>query len=142
MVIGMNLQQRRRPAVAATELAILLPFMALVFTLVLDFGRVFHYTQTLQQSAAAGALRASGLARSPSSMSAEQSARDAACACASDLSPALLPENVTLTTDQLNKSVTVTVEFDFELFTPLLSSSSTVRLHRSATFSISSRPGD
>ncbi len=56
-----SLTQRRRRcnrnASAAVELAILLPFLTLMFTAAVDFGRAFYVTQTLEAGIRRGAVR-------------------------------------------------------------------------------------
>lgn len=44
-----------RRAVAAVELAVLLPFLGFIFVLAIDFARVFYYTLTLNNCARTGA---------------------------------------------------------------------------------------
>src|SRR5438552_3318495 len=56
---------RRRPGAAAAELAILLPFLGLMFVTALDFCRVFYAAQTIENSARSAALYASGNAVNP-----------------------------------------------------------------------------
>jgi Flp pilus assembly protein TadG len=58
----------RRPGVAATELAVLLPFMAFMFIIAVDWARVFYYSIAVRNCARNGALY----------MSQQQSARTTA----------------------------------------------------------------
>jgi Flp pilus assembly protein TadG len=131
--------QARRGA-AALELAILLPFLGLMFTAALDFARVFHVTQTLQSAAQTGALVASGTACTPpSSGSVTDAATRAACADGTSLTPPLQSGGVTVSFD--DTSATVTVDYDFELLTPVLGSSQTVHLRRTVTLRRAPVPG-
>lgn len=47
-----------RPGVAATELAILLPFLCFLFVLAIDFGRIFYVSITIENCARNGAFYA------------------------------------------------------------------------------------
>ena len=93
------IQNQKRSAVAAAELAILLPFLLLMFGVALDFCRVFYASQTIQNCAYAGALYASGQASPrPSLGSASAAAQDAALAEGVSLNPPLTAANITTTT--------------------------------------------
>jgi Flp pilus assembly protein TadG len=48
--------RHNRPAAASVELAVLVPFLTFIFLITVDFGRVFYYSITLNNAAAAGAL--------------------------------------------------------------------------------------
>jgi hypothetical protein len=52
-------QRQKRKAVAAAELAILLPFLAFIFVIAVDFARIFYFTQIIENCARNGALYAS-----------------------------------------------------------------------------------
>jgi Flp pilus assembly protein TadG len=129
-----------RPGAAATELALLLPFLGLMFVAALDFGRVFHATQTLQACAQAGALFASGTAKTPSATGPEQAAKNAACAAGASLVPALQADQVTVTLD--SSTATVSVAYDFPLLTPILGPGTVAHLTRTATISLAPVPGN
>ncbi len=45
-----------RPGVAATELAVLLPFIAFMFVVAVDWARIFYYSITVENCARNGAL--------------------------------------------------------------------------------------
>lgn len=128
--------RRGRRAAAATELAIALPFLGLIFAVGLDFARIYYATQTLENCAYAGALYASGTVRiAPSSQSAGITAQDrtnaaisAATAEGVSLSPAVDPAKVQVTF--ANGSASVTVSYDFPTITPILNSSRVVSLTR------------
>lgn len=45
---------RRRHAIAATELAVVLPFLVFVFAITVDFARIFYYTISLEYAARDG----------------------------------------------------------------------------------------
>ena len=131
----------RRTAAAAVELAVLLPFLALVFSAVVDFARVLHATQMLQAAAAAGAVTASGAAWTPGyPNTAVAAGKAAAVAAAPGLQPPLAPDAVTVTL--AGGRATVTVACDFPLATAVLVPSRTVRLERTTTLAVAPRPGD
>ena len=114
---------RRRRGVAAAELAILLPFIVLLFGVAVDFCRVFYASQTIQNSAYAGSLYASAVVSSrPDVATAGAAAQDAALAEAVSLNPALPSGNITTTL--ANGMATVTVTYDFPLLIPFMGSKS------------------
>jgi Flp pilus assembly protein TadG len=45
-----------RPGAATVEFAVLAPFLAYIFLLAVDYGRVFYYSVTVQNAARKGAL--------------------------------------------------------------------------------------
>src|SRR4029077_7450318 len=84
-----------RPGVAATELAIWLPFLVLLFAVAVDFCRIYFTTQTVQNCAQAGAMYASGVSPiDTTTTTASAAAVQAAVAEGTSLSPALQPSNV------------------------------------------------
>src|SRR5260370_40421031 len=89
---------RRRPAAAATEMALLLPFVALLFVGAVDFCRVYYSSQTVQNCARSGALYASGVCRRDPSTSAARAATDAAAAAGGSLDPPPPAHKVVATT--------------------------------------------
>ena len=60
---GRRIPPLRRRAVAAAELAILLPFLAFAFVAALDYCRVYYVTQLVQTSAHTAAQYACGMAK-------------------------------------------------------------------------------
>lgn len=77
--------RQSRPGVAAVELALMLPLLALLFVVTVDFARVFYFSVTLQNSARAGAVFASDPHVAGESPFA--SVQEAALADAQNLSP-------------------------------------------------------
>ena len=135
---GTNRANRR--GAAAVELAVLLPFIGLMFAAALDFARVFATTQALENAAYAGALYASGTAWAPGAPTGSaDAAKKAAVAEGPALSPALQAGNVTVTVAGGN--ATVSVDYDFPLITAVLGQS-TVHLKRTVTLKVAPRPGD
>jgi Flp pilus assembly protein TadG len=125
--------------VAATELAIWLPFLALLFAVAVDFCRIYFTTQTVQNCAYAGALYASGVSSCDAATTATDAAAQAARAEGASLSPAVQTSNVT--TSAAGSSVTVTVTYDFTLLTRLPGLGQTVTITRSVTMASVPAPG-
>ena len=119
----------RRPGVAATELAVLLPFIAFMFVIAVDWARVFYYSIAVRNCARNGALYMaqqqsaktisspytdSGLVNlyfnSPSPVTA------AALADAPDLTPAPTVTSAT-GSDSYGSYVEVTVSYTFQTVT-------------------------
>jgi Flp pilus assembly protein TadG len=128
-----------RPGAAAVELAILLPFLALMFLVSVDFCRVFYYTQTLQGCAEVGALYASGTAQPPPNTSATDAATQAALAEGTLLSPALTSSNVSVSVT--GNSATVTVTYGFQTLVPYPGLARTLTLTRTATMTMAPAVG-
>ena len=76
----------KRRGASVVELALLLPLLAFLFVIAVDFGRVFYFSVTLQNCARAGALYASDSYVADESPFAN--VEEAALADATDLSPA------------------------------------------------------
>jgi Flp pilus assembly protein TadG len=135
-----NLTPTRRGA-AALELAILLPFLVLMFAAAVDVARVFHVTQVMESAAYAGAVYASGTAWAPGpGGDLIQAAKSAVCANGALMNLPLQPTNVTVA--PASKTVAVTVDYDFPLVTAVLTPSGTVHLRRTVTMNSAPRPGD
>ena len=121
-----------RSGAVAAEFAVLLPFMAFLFAAVLDYARVYYCSQVAENCAHAGALYASGTAKSPTaSYTVTDAARQAACAEGAGLSPPLSASQVDVALG--NNNVTVTVNYDFTLLTPLLNRGGVLHLQRAVT---------
>jgi Flp pilus assembly protein TadG len=129
-----------RRGVIATEAAILLPFLSLMLIIAIDYCRIFCATQTLRNCAHTGALYASATAQIPSSQDSGQAAKLAAVAEGAALSPPLPADNVSVSFDQ--QSATVTVQYEYQMLTPYLSSSGKVVLTRQETMALAPRPGN
>jgi Flp pilus assembly protein TadG len=104
----------RRPAAATVELAFLLPFLAFLFVIAVDWSRIFYYSMVVTNSARNGALYACDPVSQPTSPYANVTA--AALAEASNLSPA---PTVTSTSgsDSSGSYVAVTVSYQFNTVT-------------------------
>jgi Flp pilus assembly protein TadG len=124
----------RRCGVAAAELAIMLPFLSLMFVTALDFCRVFHVSQTIQNSARVAALYASGTAQNPQAASVDAAAKQAAAAECASLNPPLDTNNVSITIG--SGQAVAQVKYDFPLLTPIMGSSGTITITRSVTMAL------
>jgi Flp pilus assembly protein TadG len=131
-----------RRGIAAAELAILLPFLALMFIAAVDFCRVYYCTQTVQDCARSAAFYASGTSRrDPSTTTLEQAAKDAAIAGGQSLSPPLANSDVAVTID--NASATVTITYSFPLFTNYFVVPNPIVIRRTVTMANALRsPGE
>jgi Flp pilus assembly protein TadG len=111
-----------RRAAAAVELAVVLPFMAALFVIAVDFSRVFYYQMTLNNCARNGAVFGSNL-RSYQEKAVIQpydTITTATTADGSTLSPPLDASNVTVTNGtgaDGNPDVTVTINYQFSSIT-------------------------
>lgn len=129
-----------RRGVAAAELAIWLPFLMLLFAVAIDFCRIYATTQTVQNSAAAGVMVASGVSWiDTTTTTTADAAVQAAVAEGTSLSPALQASNVTVSSS--GSSTQVTVTYDFALLTRLPGLPGTVTITRSVTMSSVPQPG-
>ena len=118
----------RRRGAAVVELAILLPFLMLLFVLAVDFARVFYCSLTITNCARAGALYASDPVAAAESPFA--SIQAAALADATNLTP---QPTVTSSqgTDALGQPyVEVTVSYAFKTITGYLGSTGNVQVIR------------
>jgi Flp pilus assembly protein TadG len=110
-----------RRGVAAVELAILLPLLALLFVITIDFARVFYYQLTLENCARNGAVFGSNL-RSYQEMGCVNynNIIDATLADGSSLNPPLDSSQITVTSgtgSDGNPDVTVTISYPFTTIT-------------------------
>jgi Flp pilus assembly protein TadG len=120
-----------RPGAAAVELVFLLPFLALMFAAALDFARAYFATQVLDTAASTGASYASGTALVPASTTTPTAAAVAAAVAeGAGLAPALTADQVTVSIS--GGVATVTVQYNFPLFTGFLVPGGTVALQRTA----------
>jgi len=108
---------KTRQGAAVVELAVLLPFIAFLFVIAIDYARVFYFSQVIENSARGGALYASNLttAQSPYSTVAQ-----AALADATDLNPQPTVTSTTGNDAAGNPFVQVTVSWQFQTITDFL----------------------
>jgi Flp pilus assembly protein TadG len=136
-----NSRQRRRKGASAAELALLLPMLLLMLVGAVDFCRFFHTYTTITNAARNGALWAADPMANGTvtpSQSPYATVQDAAIADASGLRPALTASGVTSSsgTDGAgNATVSVTVQYNFPLFTSYLGFGS-LNLQRTVTMRV------
>jgi Flp pilus assembly protein TadG len=113
---GASHVKRRRTAarsgVAAVELAVVLPFLAFLFLIAVDYGRVFYYSQIVENCARNGALYASDPKASNHNL--YSTVQDAALADAGNLSPQPTVTSSSGTDATGNPYVQVTVSWQFQ----------------------------
>jgi Flp pilus assembly protein TadG len=100
-----------RGGAAAVEMAIIVPFLAFMCAVALDYCRIYHTTQVVNNAARCGALYASNTALAGSGLTPLQAAQQAALAEAVSLQPPLQASDVTVSTSAPNVTVTVTYQF-------------------------------
>src|SRR5262249_33117583 len=99
-------------------LAVLLPLLAFLFVISVDYGRVFYYSQVIENCARQGALWASDPSAPAYNLYTGTNAlTNAALADAGDLSPAPQVSQSTGTDAAGNKWVAVTVQWQFNTIT-------------------------
>lgn len=119
---------KSRRGAAAVELALLSPMLLFLFVIVVDFGRIFFYSQTVQNAARAGAIYLSDDVAKASSPYANVTA--AAVADASNLSPAPTVASSTGTDAAGNPYVRVTVTWTFRFVMRLPGVPATLNISR------------
>jgi Flp pilus assembly protein TadG len=125
-----------RQGTAAVELAVLLPFLAFLFAIAVDFARVFYFSQIVENCARQGALYASDPKAPASNL--YTSVTNAALADASNLSPQPTVASTTGTDGAGNGYVAVTVNWTFHTITSFPGVPSSVNL--SSTVQMRSAP--
>jgi Flp pilus assembly protein TadG len=116
-----------RRGVAAVELAVLLPLLAFLFVIGIDFGRCFYYSLTVANCARHGAVYASSGPTAPEDSAGIQAA---ALADASNLSPPPTVTSSSGTDAEGNPYVRVTVSWTFHAVTRFPGVPSTMVLTR------------
>lgn len=130
-----------RRGAAATELALLLPFLLFLFFVAVDYCRAYHAAQVIGGCAHSAALYGSGAAaRHPGTGTAEQAAVWAAVAEGARVSPAVRPEDVSVVT--ANGAVTATVTYRFPTVTRYTGASGGFTIVRAVTLPVVPRPGN
>jgi Flp pilus assembly protein TadG len=104
-----------RPGTAAVELAVVLPFLAFMFVIAVDWSRIFYFSQVVENCARQGALYASDPKAPANNLYAGVQA--AALADASNLSPQPTVTSAPGTDAAGNPYVTVTVTWTFQTIT-------------------------
>jgi Flp pilus assembly protein TadG len=134
-----------RRGAAAAELAVLLPLLAFIFLITVDFGRIIYYTITIDNCVHNGALYASqtfdnqnqqwisGDAQYWEGRNSQQ-VSDVASAAILDgcsLDPPLTTSNVTIANGSTANSKVVTITYNFETITNFPGIPSPVTITRS-----------
>jgi Flp pilus assembly protein TadG len=117
-------------------MAIVLPFLTLLFAVTLDFARLYYATQTLDNCAFSAAMYASGTSWSSD---ANSQAVNAACAEGTTLNPPLAATDVTVS--QGASAVTITITYRCQQITPIFSATRTVTLTRTYTMTLAPTSG-
>ncbi len=132
----------RRRGVAATELAILLPFLAFLFFVAVDYCRAYHAAQVIDNCARSGAMYGSGVSGrnpdAPATATTADAAKQAAVAEGAGLVPPLRPEDVSVATGA--GVVTVTVTYQYPMVTGYAGVADGFTITRSVTMSVAPQP--
>jgi Flp pilus assembly protein TadG len=118
----------RRRAAAAVELAVLMPFLFLVFAAGVDFARVYYTCVTVSNCARNGAVYGS---QRPENSTDTAGIQAAALQDAGSLAGQLTATSVTGTDTDGNPDVTVTVTCPFSMITQYVSVPQTITITRS-----------
>ena len=130
-----------RRGAAAAELAVLLPFLALLLAFAVDFCRVYHHAQVVQACAEHGALYASETAkRNPGTTTSDSDAAvQAAVAEGATLNPPLKSGNVSV--NIAGGAATVTVTYQLSTITSVPGMPATLTVTRKATVPVAPQVG-
>jgi Flp pilus assembly protein TadG len=119
--------EKRRPGAAAVELALLLPLLAFLFVVAVDFARLFYYSLTITNCARNGAMWAcdpAGSIQTP-----YKTVTEAALADAGNISPTPTVTSQTVS-DSKGNYAEVTVRWTFKTITNYPGVPSTMDLSR------------
>ena len=121
-----NTDQRR--GIAAVELAILLPILAFLFVVAVDFARIFYFSLTITNCARNGALY--GCDPVSAQQSPYSSIQDASLADAGNLqpTPTVSSQNIS---DESGNQIEVTVSYTFKTITQFPGIPNSMNLTRS-----------
>ena len=129
-----------RRGAALAEMALLLPFIALMFVAAVDFCRVYYCAQTVESCARSGALYASGTSSASTGTSPTDAATQAAVLEGTSLDPPLQAQNVAVSFD--SSTVTVTVTYTFQTITSFPGLGGPYTVQRSVTMAMAPKaPG-
>jgi len=123
-----NRPNHERKAAAAVELAVLMPFLAFLFVIAVDFARVFYFSQVIENCARQGVLYASD-PKAPA-YNLYTSVQEAALADAGGLTPQPTVTSATGTDLAGNAYVAVTVTWTFRTITAFPGVPNNVNLSR------------
>jgi Flp pilus assembly protein TadG len=136
-----RVRRQKRPGDAATEFAVLAPFLAFLFVVSVDFARVFYYQLTLETCVANGALLAANLRTYGEAtwVIPDNTIAGATAADGSTLSPPLASNQVSVsygTGTDGNPNVTVSVSYPFTTITKFPGFNTTLNLSASCTMRV------
>jgi Flp pilus assembly protein TadG len=127
MVTGIRQhREKHRPAAAAVELALLLPFLSFLLVIAVDWARVFYYSLTLENCARQGALYGSGAAGG-------STIQQAALADAPNLSPQPTVASTAGTGPTGDPTISVTVSGTLQLFSNYVGIGNSVNVSHTVT---------
>jgi Flp pilus assembly protein TadG len=123
----------RRRGIAAVELAALLPLLAVLVIMAVDYARVLYYAQVVDSAARGGALYGT---RDSTHAADTAGIQQAALADATNLTPAPGVTSTTANDASGNPEVQVTVTWTFQTLVNYPGIPSTVNLTRTATMRV------
>ena len=130
-----------RHATAAVELALILPFMMLLLGGTVDFARIYHTSQVVQHAAIQAARRAAQTA-AQANMPEHGLVTETLQLVGTVLRGVLGRLGARASRDTATKTVTVVIEYEFQLITPFLGMNGPLKVSRSATAPIPPVPGE
>jgi Flp pilus assembly protein TadG len=136
MVRGFRDRGQERQGAAAVELALLLPLLAFLLVLAVDFARLFYFSVTVMNCARNGAVY--GCDPTSAMQSPYKSVTEAALADASNLSPAPTVTSQTVA-DSTGNHIEVTVTYQFNTITSYPGVPSSMNLTRTCKMRMMAR---
>jgi Flp pilus assembly protein TadG len=130
----------KRRGIAATELALCLPFLAFIFIVTVDFCRIFYYSSVVEFASRDGAIY--GAQNDPTGGTYLSDVKNAAVRDSSGIG--LTTSNVTVTTspttvtswDATGQSITVSVQYTFNTVTNFPGIPTSIVITRTTTATI------
>jgi hypothetical protein len=119
-------------------MALLLPFLAFLFCVGVDFCRAFHTAQVIDSCARSAALYASGTVLAGPDTTPSDAAVQAAVADGAGLNPPLQAQDVTVTTG--SSATTVVVTYQLTMFTGYACLTDALTISRTVTMSLAPKP--
>jgi Flp pilus assembly protein TadG len=120
-------------------MALLLPFLAFLFCVAVDYCRSFQAAQVIDSAARSAALYLSGAADVDPNTTASDAAMQAALTEGASLNPPLQQSGVALHTS--GSTATVTVTYSFELFTSYAGITDALTIQRAVTMPLAPQAG-
>ncbi len=120
-------------------MALLLPFLAFLFCVAVDFCRSFHAAQVIDSAVRSAALYASGAVDVDPNTSASDAAVQAAVTEGATLDPPLTSSGVDVNIGW--GTATVTVTYSFELFTSYTGIAGPLTIQRTVTMPLAPQAG-